>query len=78
MPMKTFWMMSENVRRIQAQNDMRAMSVAITSQGGEAFKEHHERLVIELGDVVKEPVVPDAVRDEEGFKELKMLAAAMM
>jgi len=78
MPIKTFWMMSENVRRIQAENDMRSVSVAVNSQSSEGLQEFHEKLVLEVGDVAKEPVVPDAVRDEEGFNELRMLAAAMM
>jgi len=78
LPIKSFWLMSENVRRIQAENDMRAVSVAANVQSPEGLQEFHEKLVIELGEVSKEPIVPSAERDQEGFNELRMLAAAMM
>lgn len=77
MPLKAFWLMNENVRRIQAENDMRSASVAVNARNPEGMQEFNERLVLELGEVSKEPVVPEAVRDEEGFKELRMLAAAI-
>ena len=78
LPIKSFWLMSENVRRIQAENDMRAVSVAANVQSPEGLQEFHEKLVIELGEVSKEPIVPSAERDQEGFNELRILAAAMM
>ena len=79
MPIKTFWMMSESVRRVQAETDLRTMTISAVAQSSEGFTEHRERLVLELGEVVTEKSeVPNAVRDQTGFDELKNMAAAMM
>lgn len=80
LPIKTFWLMSSSVDRIMAQKDIRALTVAVLSQGGDAAKDHRERLVLEVGTVVKQDSDPgrqamrEAVRDEEGFAELKAMA----
>lgn len=75
-PIKTFWFMNQCIERIRAQNDMRALSVAVCGQGGgEAAQEYRKRLVIEQGDVLKLKFDPvkSAERDEEGFHALKTL-----
>lgn len=75
-PIKTFWLLNGNIDRISAQGDIRRLTVAACSQGGEAATAHRERLVLEIGTVVKLEVDPirDAVRDEAGFAELRNMA----
>jgi hypothetical protein len=76
-PIKTFWLLNQNIDRIEAQKDRRSLSVAVCGQGGaEAASSLHERLVIESGEVVKLKFDPvrDAERDQDGFNALKELA----
>ena len=80
MPVRTFWFMNSNIDRIQAQKDMRSLTVAVCGQGGgEAAQEFRQRLVIEAGTVVKLKFDPirEAVRDEEGFSALREMAQTM-
>ena len=51
--MKTFWMMSSNIDRIQAQQDMRALTIGSVVQSSESAIECRDRLVIEVGTIVK-------------------------
>ena len=84
-PIRLFWFMSRQIERIQAQRDLRALTVGVCSQGGsEAAQECRERLVLEIGEVYviddnqQETESPlNAVRDEAGFAELKALAALL-
>lgn len=78
LPIKTFWLMSGNIDRIQAQRDMRSLTVAICGQSGEAAQAHRQHLVIEAGTIVKVDAPAAAPiedqRDEAGFAELKRMA----
>lgn len=75
LPIKTFWLMSNNIERISAQRDLRSLTVAVCGQGGEAAHEYRQRLILEVGKIVKLDSNPmNAVRDEAGFEELKKLA----
>lgn len=79
-PVRTFWFMNAQIDRIQAQKDMRSLTVAVCGQGGgEAAQNFRERLVIEAGEVVKLKFDPirEAVRDEEGFSALREMAQTM-
>lgn len=79
-PVRTFWFMNAQIDRIQAQKDMRSLTVAVCGQGGgEAAQSFRERLVIEAGEVVKLKFDPirEAVRDEEGFSALREMAQTM-
>jgi hypothetical protein len=88
-PIKTFWLMSANVRRIQAEQDIRSLFNHLAGQGGEGMKDHHSRLVEEVGMVMKKPVevkealAPDGSKitvevsvesNADGFSELKDMA----
>jgi hypothetical protein len=76
MPVRAFWLMSSNIRRIRAQSDVRSLMVASAAQSPEGIDEIRERLVLEIGEVVKEP--PASVeRDGAGFEELRAMAAGM-
>jgi len=80
LPMKTFWLLNQNIDRIFAQRDMRTLTVAVSGQSQEAAKGYRETLIAEVGVIVKfkESSVMDAERDEQGFAELKAIASKMM
>lgn len=77
-PIKTFWFMNASIDRINAQEDMRSLSVAVCSQGGEIALNHRERLVLEIGTVVTVTNNPlsavNTARDKAGFADLKAMA----
>jgi hypothetical protein len=85
MPIRRFWLLHKCVDRLAAEADMRALYNAASAQGGEAFKEHSERLRERVGDVVimDGDVELDAdevtwerlnvKRDQAGFDMLKMM-----
>lgn len=73
-PIKTFWLLSENIERISAQKDIRTLSVAAYSQSGEAASEFREQLVLQVGTTVKLESEPISERDVEGFEELRHMA----
>lgn len=81
LPIKTFWLMNENIDRIQAQKDMRALSVAVAAASpGQAAQDLRQRLIVEAGTIVKVSGEPEGrpyvheERDEVGFAELKELS----
>lgn len=77
MPIMTFWLMSGNIGRVRADSDIRSLTLAAASQSGEGVQEYQEKLVLELGKVMTRPVVPDEVRDDQAFEELRAIAASM-
>ncbi|UUZ75529.1 hypothetical protein LP414_27825 [Polaromonas sp. P1(28)-13] len=64
--------MSGNIDRIEAQRDMRALSVAVAGQSGEGATQHRKQLNEEVGTIVL--VAKVHARDEEGFQALKEMA----
>lgn len=79
LPLKTFWLMSANIDRIEARKDMRAMTVAQMAQATpDGVQKFREALVIEAGEIVKldeSATDPRNVkRDETGFADLKRMA----
>lgn len=77
LPIMAFWLMSGNIRRVRASSDMRGLAMNLAAQSSEGAQDYQERLILELGTVTSAPVVLDTERDEEGFEELKAIAAAM-
>lgn len=53
MPIRSFWSFVKNMNRIQADNDLRAMDIALASNSGEFAKELRARLVETLGSPAK-------------------------
>jgi hypothetical protein len=78
-PIRAFWLMNFNIDRVQAQGDIRALTVAISGQDGEAAQDYRQKLVLEVGTIVKleEGSVLSEKRDEEGFSELREMAKQM-
>lgn len=77
LPLKTFWLLSNNIDRITARADLRAFGTATAAQATpEYVKTYHDRLNKEVGVIVKTKAESplDAKRDEEGFNLLKRMA----
>lgn len=79
MPLKTFWLLSNNIDRIEAQKDLRLLSVNVSSGANattESVQKMYESLQAERGEVVKiHPLSKTLVqRDEQGISELKAMA----
>lgn len=79
MPIRAFWLMSGNIRRLRAESDLRNVTVAVVSgcESVDEIKNYQERLILEMGVVVKSPIGADIDRDESGFAELKAIAELM-
>lgn len=79
MPIRAFWLMSGNIRRIQAGDDIRSVTNQAVSQSSDSIREYRDSLVLKIGTVVTEPhtAVMAVERDEQGFSELRMMAQAM-
>lgn len=78
LPVQTFWAMNSNVGRLLAETDLRNLSVGVSTQSEDNFKSTRETLMKEMGEMFKTNINPLAAeRDEEGFQELKTLAALM-
>lgn len=80
LPIRTFWLMSSCVNRVQAEFDMRALSVLASSQSGEGFSKYRKQLVLEISmghSTDSTPAEYDTTRDQEGFNELKLMASLM-
>lgn len=77
LPIKMFWFMNASIDRINAQQDVRALSVAVGGQSGEMATGHREQLVLEIGTVVT--VIDDPIKaassefDKAGLAELKAM-----
>ena len=79
LPIRTFWLMSGCIDRIQAQHDRRQLSLnVIGGMNGtpEALESFSHGLNKEIGQVIKLDTSPmyDTERDEAGFKMLKAMA----
>lgn len=73
LPIHVFWMLSGNVNRIRAEEDLRALRIGNMAQGQGGASELAEKLVKEMGEVCKTDPRNEQ-RDEEGFADLKALA----
>ncbi|PLC44565.1 hypothetical protein C0Q88_07755 [Ralstonia pickettii] len=74
MPLKRFWLMSNNINRLMAERDMRSLSVAGSAQSGEGFAEYRQQLILEIGTVLRDDPL-STERDQAGFEELRAMAA---
>jgi hypothetical protein len=73
LPIKAFWFMSNNITRIEADQDLRRLHVAISAQHAEGSKTLAESLSDRVGTVVKMriPMQFSPERDQEGFNKLR-------
>jgi len=74
LPIRVFWFMNNTIHRVVAEQDMRALTVANAAQSAEGTKEHRERLVVSLGEVIKHDGPPPVENlDRAGLQGLKGL-----
>ena len=73
MPIRTFWFMNTCVDRLRAEEDMRQLSIASSAQSSDGYERKQESLNLQIGEVVKYDPIISAVRDQEGFDELRGL-----
>ncbi|MCP1540057.1 hypothetical protein [Methylorubrum extorquens] len=82
MPLKTFWLFSKNIDRLQAELDLRLLQVMSAASSGEAYGALIERLQRQVGTIVRQS--PDAIAeiaqeeqlDRAGLAELKAMGRA--
>lgn len=74
MPVRIFWVMNNNIHRIQAENDIRTLTVMNAAQSAEGSVEVRQRLVLEVGDAVKtRPAQLDEKLDRAGLEMLRRM-----
>lgn len=74
MPIRCFWTLLGNINRIQAQDDLRSLSIACYSQDNKASQTYRETLIVEIGQVYEYQKIPNQDKlDREGLKALKAL-----
>lgn len=73
LPIRFFWTLHINIDRIQAQKDMRSLSLMNCAfVGGEGAKKYRELLIMELGDVQEVKTDPmKEVLDRAALADLK-------
>lgn len=72
LPINTFWFMNHAIHRIMAEQNLRDLTVMNSAQSGEGAEQCRTRLIVEMGEVVKESPLA-AQRDYEGFEQLRMM-----
>lgn len=73
LPIRAFWLLNSSIVRLMAEHDIRNLTVVSSAQATDAIRQTRENLAVELGEVVKIDPVASAVRDEQGFAELKAM-----
>jgi hypothetical protein len=77
LPIRAFWFMNATIDRINAQHDIRAMSVAMCGQSGEMAMSHRDQLILEIGTVVVSKEDPmsavSSEKDSAGIADLKAM-----
>lgn len=81
LPLKTFWLMSNNINRISAEADIRRLSIMGAVNSSEGFSKAQEALQSEMGDVFGKAAntsgLPSEMEIRRGLATLKSLASKM-
>lgn len=64
LPLRTFWLLSKSINRIEAERGLRALSIASASQSSDGFKAAQKNLQAEIGEVTTEEA-PEPVGTEQ-------------
>jgi len=75
LPMRAFWLLSGNINRLRAEEDLRSLTIAAAAQQSEFAQEQRKSLIEEMGEVTKGAVPGDIAEDERkaGIATLKAL-----
>lgn len=75
MPLRSFWALTGNIHKIEADEDRRALRIAVCAQSSEGvkslFDEYEQKLEGVVVTAADNPM--NAKRDEQGVQELKDL-----
>lgn len=79
MPIRAFWALVGNIHKIEADEDRRALRIAVGAQSSEGIKTLFDEFDDKLKGVVVGPESGpmNAKRDEDGIKDLKRSLQAM-
>lgn len=77
LPIGVFWELSNCVPRLQADRDIRALTVAAHAQSSEGQKTLRDELMKVVGEPLKVSARIPEKRDEEGFARLKQMAGGL-
>ncbi len=75
MPIRCFWVLSQNINRIQAQNDMRSLAISMYCQDKDACLKYRESLEIEMGKVFE--FIVDTRHERVDHKAVAKLKASL-
>lgn len=80
MPIRCFWLLHQNINRISAQEDMRALSISVVCQSKENTLKYRESLELEMGRVFEYRHTMESIRqteklDRAGLQRLKTLSS---
>ncbi len=64
MPVRSFWSFYANIFAIRAEEDLRALDIALASNGGEYATDLRSRLVELMGDPIKENPLAEPSAEE--------------
>ena len=70
MPVKAFWMMTNMIYRVAADEDTRQLTLQVNSQSGEGAQEYRKELDKQVGKIVRE----EQTLDMDGWAALKSMA----
>lgn len=73
LPIPTFWLLSNNINRLSAEEDIRKLSVSAGAGSDKGFKETNEALRREMGEIFKRPEI---VEIRSGLNKLKEISNA--
>ena len=76
MPINAFWLLSSQITRLRAETDLRSLNIGAAVQSADGFKQLQEALTEEVGFVMTQQprAIAHAVRDKEGFEQLRAMA----
>ena len=72
-PMRVFWELNNSVHRIQADRDLRELTLRVNVRSDEGVKKLDETLKKQLNAPIKARPGRFAQRDEEGFERLRRI-----
>lgn len=77
MPIRLFWLLSDTIQRLNAENDLRSVRVAVCGQSPELYGDVDKELRQTMGDiyVFDEEAMYNPNKDDKGIAELKAMMA---
>lgn len=74
LPLRVFWLLNNNIRRLLAERDVRSLNNAMGAQSADGYEKRMKELTIDLGEPVKideEARLKSETFDKEGLEYLR-------